>query len=104
MNANAPSPTSTPAASVPPVACAPGETDLGQHIVVLDRGFVYVGSVTEYPDKIRISNAKCIRRWGTTKGLGQLVTGPTDETVLDETGTVIAYRHAVIHLIPCQGF
>jgi hypothetical protein len=79
-------------------------TELGQNIVVLDRGFVYVGSVVEYPDRIRISEAKNIRRWGTTKGIGELVAGPTKDTVLDPVREVIVYRHAVIHLIPCRGF
>jgi len=97
------SPSST-SASVPPVPCTAGETDLGQNIVVLDRGFVYVGAVVESADRIRISEAKNIRRWGTTKGLGELVAGPTRDTVLDPVGEVIVYRHAVIHLIPCRGF
>lgn len=90
--------------SIPPVPSAPGWTDLGQNIVVLDRGFVYVGAVEESSDRIKISEAKCIRRWGTSKGLGELVNGPLGSTVLDRTGTVVAYRHAVIHMIPCSGF
>lgn len=78
--------------------------DLGQHIVVLDRGWVYVGEVRELPDRLVIDAAKCIRRWGTTNGLGELRDGPTRSTILETAGQVIVYRHAVIHMIPCKGF
>jgi hypothetical protein len=77
---------------------------LGQNIVVLDRGFVYVGDVVEGPEKLTISNAKNIRRWGTTKGLGELTSGPLEDTIIDPVGVVVCYRKAVIHLIPCKGF
>lgn len=77
---------------------------IGQHIVVLDRGFVYVGDVLEYTDRIEIQNAKNIRRWGTEKGLGQLADGPRPNTKLDPCGTVKAYRSAVMHMLPCRGF
>jgi len=76
----------------------------GQNIVVLDRGFVYVGNVMESGDYLTISNAKNIRYWGTTKGLGELVNGPLKETKLDEIGTVKAPLRAVIHLVPVNGF
>ena len=77
---------------------------LGWHIVVLDRGFVYVGDVFENEEAITIENASNIRKWGTTKGLGELVNGPLKDTVLDKVGTVAAYRNAVIHMIRCSGF
>jgi len=86
---------------------APASTasrELGQHIVVLDRGFVYVGNVTELPDRVFIKDAKNIRVWGTTKGLGELREGPLTGTKLDAVGEVIAYRAAIIHLVPCKGF
>lgn len=35
-----------------------------------------------------LRDAKTIRRWGTTKGLGELWSGPKKDTVLDEAGTV----------------
>lgn len=63
------------------------DTKANQQIVVLDRGWVYVGNVIIEGDLVRIHNARCIRRWGTTKGLGELaLTGPTKNTVLDPTG------------------
>jgi hypothetical protein len=80
------------------------EKQLGQNIVVLDRGFVYVGDVAEQSDRITISNARNIRRWGTTQGLGELRDGPLRETTTDKVGSVIAFKHAVMHMIPCKGF
>ena len=74
----------------------------GFAIVVLDRGFVYVGDVTFDVDWCVIRNAKNIRIWGTTKGLGELVNGPTSQTVLDDVGTVRAPMRAVISLIEAK--
>ena len=68
-------------------------------IAVLDRGFVYVGSVEEFDDHILLTDASNIRKWGTTKGLGELVAGPTSDTVLDKVGTVKVPMRAVISLI-----
>ena len=79
------------------------ETNMGAQIVVLDRGYVYQGNVTRTGDMITISMAKNVRRWGTTKGLGQLAAaGPQLNTVLDDAGTVLAPMRAVIHFIACQ--
>ena len=57
---------------------------IGFGIVVLDRGFVYVGSVETDQDWCVITDAKNIRCWGTTEGLGELaLKGPQAETQLD---------------------
>ena len=71
----------------------------GTAIVVLDRGFVYVGKVTVEGDWCLIANAKNIRVWGTTNGLGELVNGPTKSTKLDAVGNVRAPMRAVISII-----
>ena len=71
----------------------------GTAIVVLDRGFVYVGKVTVEDDWCIITNAKNIRVWGTTNGLGELVNGPTRTTKLDAVGNVRAPMRAVISII-----
>lgn len=72
----------------------------GLKIVVLDKGFVYVGRVTTDGEWVHIANAHNIRRWGTTQGLGQLaLSGPTTSTELDAVGTVKAPFHALQHLI-----
>lgn len=72
----------------------------GLKIVVLDKGFVYVGVVTTDGEWVLITNAHNIRRWGTTKGLGQLaLSGPMADTKLDPAGTVKVPFHALQHLI-----
>jgi hypothetical protein len=68
-------------------------------IVVADRGFVYVGKIEMDVEHVRLSEAKNIRRWGTTKGLGELVlNGPTGNTTLDNCGSVMIPRRAVISI------
>jgi hypothetical protein len=75
-------------------------------IVVLDRGFVYVGRCEKDkndPDLYVIKNAKNIRQWGTSKGLGQLaLEGPQKQTVLDEVGTVRFHHKALISFIDTE--
>ena len=80
----------------------PVQRNLGTQIVVLDRGFVYVGKAVIEGDFVTINNARNLRRWGTTKGLGELVDGPTSNTQLDQVGVVVAPVRAVIHFIKCN--
>jgi hypothetical protein len=72
------------------------------NIVVLDRGFVYVGKTKLDGEFIVIEQAKNIRRWGTSRGLGELVAGPTKDTKLDPVGTVKAPLRALISLISVE--
>jgi hypothetical protein len=72
-------------------------------IAVLDRGFVYVGRVSYEGDFLILTNAKNIRKWGTTKGLGELVNGPLPDTVIDSVGVVRAPLRALISLIDVVG-
>jgi len=90
--------TTEPAAETQPVK------QMGQNIVVLDRGFVYVGNVAIEGDFLKVTNCKNIRSWGTKKGLGELAKGPLPETKLDDVGEILAPMRALIHLVPCQGF
>jgi hypothetical protein len=57
-------------------------------IVILQRGWVMVGRYTRDGDRCSLDNAQVIRKWGTTKGLGELVNGPLPSTVLDPAGHV----------------
>ncbi len=60
-----------------------------KRIIVADRGWVFVGDCIDNDDgSVTINNAKNIRRWGTDRGLGQLVNGPLENTVTDDYGTV----------------
>jgi hypothetical protein len=75
----------------------------GFAVVVLDRGFVYVGYVTCDSEWCVIEKAHNIRTWGTTKGLGELTLGgPTEQTQLDAVGTVRAPIGSVCHLIDSE--
>jgi hypothetical protein len=94
-----------------PCIFAPIETPMEQimsptptlKIAVLDRGFVYVGQCLLTETGLTITNARNIRRWGTSAGLGELATkGPQSATKLDATGTVHAPITAVSHLIDCD--
>jgi len=77
--------------------------DHGLKIVVLDKGFVYIGITVTDGEWVHISNAHNIRRWGTSKGLGQLaLSGPTPNTELDAVGTVKAPFHSLQHLITVE--
>jgi len=71
-------------------------------ICVLDSGFVYVGLPSLEEGHIKIERAYNIRRWGTSKGIGELALhGPTRDTILDPVGTVLApYPHKINHIIP----
>jgi hypothetical protein len=72
-------------------------------IVVLDRGFVYVGRVKEESGWIVIRGAKNVRYWGTKAGLGELaLKGPQANTILDAVGTVRAKERALISLIDTE--
>jgi hypothetical protein len=72
-------------------------------IVVLDRGFVYVGNVVHDGEWCVIENARNIRYWGTKAGLGELAeNGPQEKTILDKVGTVRAPARAVISLIDTE--
>ena len=73
-------------------------------IVVVGRGFVYVGAIQprlspQTGDYVWLQNAYNIRIWGTTKGLGELVNGPTKATKLDKVGSIQIPLHAVISII-----
>ena len=73
-------------------------------IVVLQRGWVVVGNLVEDTDsKVRLENASVIRRWGTTKGLGQLaLEGPQKTTALDACGVVEAHPASIVLRLPCE--
>ena len=55
-------------------------------ICVLDRGFVVIARC---PDLLTVAlylelqDSRTVRSWGTSEGLGELVNGPTSQTVLD---------------------
>jgi hypothetical protein len=69
-------------------------------ICILDKGFVYIGTLSIDDKMATIEDAQCIRKWGTTKGLGQLaLEGPQSSTVLDKVGTVVCLKEELKHAI-----
>jgi len=68
-------------------------------IVVLERGFIYVGRVEESESEITIFGARSLIQWGTSQHLGELVNGPTVKTKLGSPCTVRSRKSQVIHMI-----
>lgn len=77
----------------------------GVYILVLDRGFVVVGTIEPHPTLVYhwLCRGRTVRRWGTTDGLAQLCNGPQPDTVLDPICTrsipwrsVIEMQHAEV--------
>ncbi len=72
-------------------------------IVVADRGFVLVGHVSLENNYATITDCACVRRWGTTHGLGELAMGgPTTKTVLDPQPTTRIHELQIIQMIDCD--
>src|SRR5574343_1715385 len=69
-------------------------------IVVLQRGWVYIGRFERNGNNCKLHNAYNIRTWGTTKGLPELVNGATNKTILDKCEGVVEFDYlTVIHTI-----
>jgi len=80
-----------------------GKNDVPFQIAVLDRGWVFAGNCEFDDEFLVITNAKCIRYWGTTRGLGELAeNGPNPKTRIDSYGTVRVNSRALIALIDCD--
>lgn len=82
------------------IAPEPAET----RIVVLQRGWVVVGRWHRDGDDVTITDAQVIRRWGTSRGLGELVNGPTSSTTLDPGGTIRTHVLGVVLTIDAAGW
>ena len=72
-------------------------------IVVLQRGWVAVGRYFRHGTECRLEDASTIRRWGTTKGLGELaLNGPLKDTKLDKSGTIRFHLGAEVCRMDCK--
>jgi hypothetical protein len=60
-------------------------------IVVLQRGWVYIGRFERNGNDCKLHNAYNIRIWGTTKGLCELTDGPTSSTKLDKCNGLVEF-------------
>ena len=66
-------------------------------IVILQRGWIVIGRYSTEGDEFLLEDAKVIRVWGTTKGLGEIAYGgPTSTTKLDECTNVRSNKITVI--------
>jgi hypothetical protein len=72
-------------------------------IVILQRGWVFIGRYSEDGDNCALDNAYSIRLWGTSKGLGQLaLEGKQPSTQLDKAGRVEFHRLTVVATISAK--
>ena len=55
-------------------------------VVVLDRGFIYIGELIISKDYAIIKNARNLRRWSSNKGLMWHVENGKEDTTIDGTG------------------
>lgn len=80
------------------------EFDGDCRIVILQRGWVMVGKFERDGSECKLHNAKVIRKWGTTKGLGEIAKdGPTGGTTLDPCNGLVEFDYlTVIATISCD--
>jgi hypothetical protein len=72
-------------------------------IIVLQRGWIAVGCVSQDGDQVTITKASVIRKWGTTNGLGEIAaSGPTKDTVLDKCPDIRAHVLTVVFQMECN--
>jgi hypothetical protein len=71
-------------------------------IVILQRGWVAVGRFSQDSSDCELEQASIIRKWGTEKGLGQLIAGPLSNTVLDPCGTIRFHELAIVATLDCE--
>lgn len=69
-------------------------------IVVMQRAHIAIGRFYQNGDQCRLEDARIIRWWGTTKGLAELIDGPTPKTILENHGTILFHEMSVIYRMP----
>ena len=68
-----------------------------KQILVLQRGWVIVGDVSQESSMVSVSNCSVVRVWGTSNGLGELAeNGPLSETVLDPCPSTQIHELSVV--------
>lgn len=74
-------------------------------IVILQRGWVMVGRYSRDGVRCKLESASVIRRWGTSRGLGELAAeGPRPNTVIEKAaaGEVEFHELTVIATLACD--
>lgn len=81
----------------------PKETDSPIKIVILQRSWAMIGRLKRTENDCILTNASIIRKWGTTRGLGELaLEGKKPNTILDYVGTVQFDYLTVVAAINCD--
>jgi hypothetical protein len=86
------------------VPATPTTVDHGLCIVVADRGWVFVGHLSEQGQTFVMTGSRTVNRWGTTKGLEELADkGPLENTKLaDATLRRVIPCEAVKFIVSCN--
>lgn len=72
-------------------------------IAILQRGWVAVGKFKKEGEYCTLDNAAIIRKWGTSKGLGELAeNGPLSGTVLDKCPQVKFHELTAVAIMDCK--
>jgi hypothetical protein len=72
-------------------------------IVILQRGWVFVGRFSNKGSACKLTDASNVRTWGTTKGLGEIAeNGATDYTKLDKVNDDSFHELSVVAMIDCN--
>lgn len=77
---------------------------LGTQIVILQRGWIFVGDLEKSGSNMKLINAASVRIWGTSKGLGEIADGgPTDSTKLDKIKNEVTFHElTVVAMLKCE--
>lgn len=87
-----------------PASEAGPKVESSKSIVILQRGWIFIGDLSKNGEEFTLSNAQNIQRWGTTDGLGQLaLSGPTPNTKLKDAGTVRFHELTVVARLDVDG-
>ncbi len=74
-----------------------------KQIVILQRGWVVVGDFFQDGSNCLIRNGHVVRRWGTSKGLGELAKeGPLSNTVLDPIPEMAFHELTIVARLACS--
>ena len=74
-----------------------------KEIVVLQRGWVVVGEFHQKDSQCWVEDGAVIRRWGTSKGLGELaLEGPRATTVLDPIPKTKFHELTIVARMECN--
>ena len=85
------------------ISSATGKESHGNCIVVLDKGFVYLGDLSTDDNWLYISKAQNVRKWTGGHGLSWYAeNGFSQDIVLDDSGNIRAPIGELKHMIRCK--